>query len=444
MPRRESGPVSGEVAQAMRIRFATIDVDRRPWPVALALLSLFFVGSFLLYTEFLVREVHAEAQAHSRMYAIVQRGLISLEPDAELKALASLQTSLTTLGIPIVVRGADGQPQWVANLPFDADLNDPADRERILEFVKELDRRNPPIVEPGIGTVHFGSPPVLRWLRWVPLLQVGTAFVLLVVAVGLVRSNVRAERERLWAAMARELAHQMGTPLSSLVGWVEVLGLPPEEREGWIDQDRIAREVAADVERLERVSRRFELIGKPPELEPVRVEAVLEELEQYMRPRVPRLGGAVRFRVRTGRDLPPVRANQVLLTWALENVVRNALDALAGRTGSIRVAAAATADGDRVIFSVADDGPGIPPELRERIFEPGFTTKVGGWGVGLSLSRRIIEELHDGRISARPRRGGGTVFEIELPAYPDESGRRGARRGMRKERRRRRRVFWRS
>src|SRR5690606_36963189 len=117
------------------------------------------------------------------------------------------------------------------------------------------------------------------------LLQVGTAFVLVVVTVGLVRSNVRAERERLWAAMARELAHQMGTPLSSLVGWVEVLGLPPEEREGWIDQERIAREVAADVERLERVSRRFELIGKPPELEPVRVEVVLEELEKYMRPR---------------------------------------------------------------------------------------------------------------------------------------------------------------
>src|SRR5690606_5803431 len=173
--------------------------------------------------------------------------------------------------------------------------------------------------------------------------------------------------------------------------------------EGWIDQERIAREVAADVERLERVSRRFELIGKPPELEPVRVEAVLEELERYMRPRVPRLGGAVRFRVRARRDVPPVRANQVLLEWALENVVRNALDALAGRTGSIRVAAAG-AGRDRVIFSVSDDGPGIPPELRERIFEPGFTTKVGGWGVALSLACRIIEELHGGRITARPRR----------------------------------------
>lgn len=427
----------------MRIRFLTIDVDRRPWPVALALLSLFFVGSFLLYTELLVREVHAEAEAHSRMYAIVQRGLISLEPGAELKALAQLQTSLTTLGIPIVVRGADGQPQWVANLPFEADLTDAADRARIMEFVRDLDRRNPPIVEPGIGTVHFGSPPVLRWLRWVPLLQGGTALVLLVVGFGLVRSNVRAERERLWAAMARELAHQMGTPLSSLVGWVEVLGLSPAERDGWIDPDRIAREIASDVERLERVSRRFELIGKPPALEPVRVADVLDELERYLKPRVPRLGGAVQFRVRARRDVPPVRANQVLLVWALENVVRNALDALAGRTGSIRVAAASAA-GDRVIFSVSDDGPGIPPELRERIFEPGFTTKVGGWGVGLSLSRRIIEELHGGRIVARPRRGGGSIFEIELPAHTSEPGRGRGRRGGRAERRAGRRVFIRS
>ncbi|HEX7118890.1 MAG TPA: HAMP domain-containing sensor histidine kinase [Longimicrobiales bacterium] len=405
----------------MRIPFPTVAMDRRPWPAALAVLSLFFVGSFLLYTELMVREVRAEAAVHSRMYAIVQRGLISLEPGAELKALASLQTSLTGLGIPIVVRGADGEPQWVANLPFEADPAVATDRERILAFVRELDRRNPPIIEPGIGTVHFGSPPVLNWLRWVPLLQVGTAIVLLLVGLGLVRSNVRAERERMWAAMARELAHQMGTPLSSLVGWVEVLALSPEERDDLVDGDRIAREIAADVERLERVSRRFELIGKPPALDRVSVAEVLDELERYLRPRVPRLGGAIRFRVRARRDVPPVRANRVLLVWALENVVRNALDALAGRAGSIRVAAAAGRG--RVRFSVSDDGPGIPVELRSRIFEPGVTTKVGGWGVGLSLARRIIEELHDGRIVSRPRRGGGTVFEIELPAQADGAAR---------------------
>ncbi|HEX6940175.1 MAG TPA: HAMP domain-containing sensor histidine kinase [Longimicrobiales bacterium] len=414
----------------MRVRWPTIAMDRRPWPAALALLSLSFVGSFLLYTELMVREVRAEAAVHSRMYAIVQRGLLSLEPGAELKALASLQTTLTELGVPVVVRGADGEVQAVANLPFEADLTVASDRERVEAFARELDRRNPAIVEPGVGTVHFGSPPVLHWLRWVPLLQVGTAIALLLVALGLVRSSVRAERERLWAAMARELAHQMGTPLSSLVGWVEVLGLPPEERAGLVDGERIAREIGADVERLERVARRFELIGKAPTLDTVRVEEVLDELERYLRPRVPQLGGAIRFRVRAARGLPSVRANRVLLVWALENVVRNALDALAGRTGSIRVAAAAGRGSIR--FSVSDDGPGIPAEVRGRIFEPGFTTKVGGWGVGLSLARRIIEELHDGRIASRPRRGGGVVFEIELPAEPGAGGRAAARRRSRR------------
>ncbi len=398
----------------MRIRLPTIAMDRRPWPAALALLSLLFIGSFLLYTELMIREVRAEAAVHSRMYAIVQRGLLSLEPGAELKALASLQSTLTELGIPVVVGDADGEPQAVVNLPFEADLAEVEDRERIKTFARELDRQNAPIVEPAVGTVHFGAPPVVHWLRWIPLLQVGTAIMLLLVGLGLVRSSVRAERERLWSAMARELAHQMGTPLSSLVGWVEVLGLPPDERDGLIRTERIAREVAADVERLERVSRRFELIGKSPALDAVPVAAVLHELESYLRPRVPRLGGGIRFRVRARPGLPPVRANPVLLVWALENVVRNALDALAGRGGSIRVAAAASARG-RIRFSVSDDGPGIPAELRARIFEPGVTTKVGGWGVGLSLARRIIEELHDGRITSRPRRGGGTVFEIDLP-----------------------------
>ena len=219
----------------------------------------------------------------------------------------------------------------------------------------------------------------------------------------------------MWAAMARELAHQMGTPLSSLSGWVDILRMTTDEGETMVAPDQVARHIGADVERLSRVSQRFELIGKAPALKRVPAGVIIADLESYLRPRLPRLGAGVRFMGRVRGEPAPLLANQVLLVWALENIVKNALDALAGRGGRIRVVARPLEDG-WVAIDVADNGPGIPPNVRGRIFEPGVSTKSAGWGVGLSLARRIIEDYHGGRISARPRRGGGTVFEIRLPA----------------------------
>jgi signal transduction histidine kinase len=249
----------------------------------------------------------------------------------------------------------------------------------------------------------------------VPYLQVGGAVLLVLVAFTILRANLRAERERLWAAMARELAHQMGTPLSSLAGWLEVLALPEQTRESMASTAHIAEVIRTDVERLERVSRRFELIGQKPSLERVNVRDVVGELETYFRPRLPKLGRGIRMRARVAADLPPIQANRVLLAWALENVVKNAVDALGGRGGRILIAAHRDGDG-AVHVGIADDGPGIAPQVRDRIFEPGVSTKSGGWGVGLSLTRRIVEELHGGRVTVHTRRSGGTVFDIALPA----------------------------
>jgi signal transduction histidine kinase len=234
-----------------------------------------------------------------------------------------------------------------------------------------------------------------------------------------VQVSLRAERERLWAAMARELAHQMGTPLSSLAGWMEVLRLPPDERARAGAIDRVAEEIGRDVERLERVSRRFELIGKKPELGPVNLVEVVDELDRYLRPRLPKKARGITLTNRVPAQLPPVHGNRVLLVWALENVLKNALDALAshGGGGHIRISAALD-DSEKephVRMVVSDDGPGVAPAVKDRIFEPGVTTKPAGWGVGLSLTRRIIEDLHGGSVLVRDRRGGGAAFVVSLP-----------------------------
>lgn len=387
---------------------------RRYWPVALALLSILVFGSYLVYTDHLVRRIRQEALIHTQMYAAVQRGLFSTEEDAALNALFGLQASLKKLGVPIVVFDPNGRPYAAENLPFAPSFSTDTGRVRVSKYADRLGRQNPPIIVPNVGTLYFGPPAIMNGLRWIPWLQTGGALMLVITALAIIRSSMREERERLWAAMARELAHQMGTPLSSLAGWIEVLRLPQEDREQMASIDRIAEVVGADVERLERVSRRFELIGKPPVLERVRVEEIIQELERYFKPRLPRLARGVRLRTRMGADLPAVEANRVLLVWALENVVKNAIDALAGRGGRITILAG-VADDWGINIHIVDDGPGIAAAVKDRIFVTGVSTKSSGWGVGLSLTQRIIEDLHGGKIVARTRRNGGAVFEIMLP-----------------------------
>ncbi|HEV2132358.1 MAG TPA: hypothetical protein VGR27_14685, partial [Longimicrobiaceae bacterium] len=315
---------------------------RRHWPTALGLLAAMMLGWYLIYTELLVREMRKDAVAHSRIYVHILRGLNDPVEGAAEQTLLDLIEEVQALEVPIVVTDADGVPAFASNLPFKADLAELDDQIRIARYTRELARRNTPIIEPGIGTTYVGDPPIVRRLRYVPLLQVGALLVLFGAAFWMIRHNLGVERERIWAAMARESAHQMATPLSSLEGWVEILRLPDEEREPLASIPAVAAEMEADLERLEKVSRRFEWIGRPVRREPVDVPALLRGLERYVRVRLPQLGRGVELRIEAANELPPVLGNAVLLEWALENLIKNALDALAGSGGSIVVEADAT------------------------------------------------------------------------------------------------------
>lgn len=383
-------------------------------PTALGLLAAVVLGWYLLYTELLMREMRRDALVHSRIYIQILRGLNDPQPGAAEQTLFNLSDDVQDLGIPIVVTDADGIPAFSSNLPFAADPNNPADLARLMEYTRDLGRRNPPLVEPGLGRIYVGDPELVDRLRWIPWLQVGALSCLLLAAAWMIRHNQRVERERIWATMARESAHQMATPLSSLAGWVEILRLPEEEREGMASLPGVAAEMEADLDRLEKVAHRFEWIGRPVRLEAVDVRALLRTLERYVRVRMPQLGRGVTLQVHVAEGLPPVHGNAVLLEWALENLLKNALDALAGAGGTIEVHA--VPDGTRrVAVQIADDGPGVSPAVRATLFEPGVTTKKGGWGVGLSLSRRIVEDVHRGRLELVPAEH-GALFVVTLPA----------------------------
>ncbi|MBB4635745.1 sensor histidine kinase [Longimicrobium terrae] len=391
-------------------------MNRRHWPTALAVLAAAILVWYLLYSQALVRELRKDAEVHSRIVVRVYSGLS--DPDMEpLATLLGLSGEIQRLRIPIVYADQDGVPAFWVNLPFEAAQGDTADMIRVMKYSDRLARQNPPLTEQGLGTIYFGDPPSVERLRWVPLLQVGALVALLATLASVIRHNVRTERERIWAAMARESAHQMATPLSSLAGWVEILRLPEEDREGMATLPAVAGEMEADLDRLEKVARRFEWIGRPVQTESVDVRTLLRLLERYVRVRLPQLGRGVSLEVDIPEGMPAVQGNAILLEWALENLVKNALDALAGAGGRICIEAEALGE-RRVEIRVTDDGPGVSATVRTTLFEPGVSTKKGGWGVGLSLARRIVEDVHAGKLRLEPSEKGAR-FVMQLPAVPE-------------------------
>ena len=371
---------------------------------------------YMIYTAEIVRSREADAETFTRIYAQVQSGLTSTEPGGELAALARLQVLLVELGVPFVVTAEPGGEYTTSvNLPFDvSDPPSPDDLERIRGYVAELDVRNPPVGNPETQLVHYGDTPEAARLRWMPLLWATGMILTVALAITVFRYQRRTAAEHAWTAMARELAHQLGTPISSLQGWAELLGLDPGDRPASMPHHEIARAIGEDLVRLERVSRRFELIGRDPELERLSLKDVVAELRTYMETRLPRLGPGVALHVHVPDDLPDIRGHGVLLTWAMENVVKNALDAMAGSGGAITISARA-AETRWVDLRIRDTGPGVAADVRDRLFEPGVTTKSGGWGVGLTLTRRIVEGVHGGRAELVETGERGVTFRARLP-----------------------------
>jgi signal transduction histidine kinase len=376
-------------------------------PAVAVLLVAVLAGLSLGTGLLIVRHFRADAFATSRLYSGVFGGLNDPDPDAEAEALLRLGEQVRALGLPLIVTDQQGQVTAAANLPFEAPLDDP----RVLDYARRLDRENPPIVDAAVGTVHYGPLPAQRNLTALAVLQALTIAVMVAVAVFAYRSGMAAQRDRLWVAMAREAAHQMGTPLTSLQGWIERVRsrpTPPPD---------LADHLAADAERLDRVARRFERIGNPAKREPIGLGALADRVGGYFRPRLPKRANPIELKLEAPGMGPMVLGDPVLLEWAMESLVKNAIDALQGRSGTIILRVGATEGMGEI--RVVDDGPGVPKEIRRTLFEPGITTKLGGWGIGLALARRVVEDAHQGLLVLESTdRGASFLMRIPL----DESG----------------------
>ena len=359
---------------------------------------------YVIYTQGVVRELRREASRVGLMYARVYDGLNDPGPDAANAALLDLSRHIRESGVPLIITDSRGNPTAAANLP----RNLPADSPEIREFIKALDRQNRPIIEGDAGTVHFGNTPLVRGLRIIPLLQSLLIGMFLLAGAYALRTRGRADREQIWAGMARESAHQLGTPISSMSGWIELL----REAGGDSMTESALAHMDGDLERLKRVANRFERIGRPPRKQQVDIGELVERVATYFRARVPTLAQRVSVISSRGEGPLVVNGDPVLLEWAIESLAKNAIDALAGRDGQVEMSADALPEG-RVRVRVSDNGPGVPRELGNRIFEPGFSTKEHGWGIGLPLARRIVRDNHGGELLLTPSERGAT-FDIIL------------------------------
>jgi hypothetical protein len=303
-----------------------------------------------------------------------------------------------------------------------------ADADALKKYARDLDRQNPalPITrytrageeeKPAgrvFGYFHFGEPTSVRLLYWVPGLEVLLIAGFAAAGWFAYRRVRRTEQQLLWAGLARETAHQLGTPVTSLIGWVEEL------RERAAQRPELAEplaEMAADIGRLEKVAARFQEIGVPVRPKRGDVVPLLTKAVAYGRRRAP-----AKARLAFETKLPPrlvVAHSPVLLEWVVENLVKNAVDATKDLPpGKGRIVVEAREEAGGVAVAVTDNGVGVDPADLKLIFSPGYTTKEKGWGLGLSLVKRIVEEVHGGRLDVWSEKGAGATFTAFFPARP--------------------------
>ncbi len=276
---------------------------------------------------------------------------------------------------------------------------------RMLDVMAD---KYPPIVfHDGEGHryfIYYGDSRIKKWLELFPWAIIGIAMLLAGVAYYAFRRIRQHQEERIWLGLAKETAHQLGTPIMGLMGWLDYL----KETRHPLPAD-IEKEMRRDVERLQKISERFSKIGSPPQKTTLNLTEILHNLAQYLQHRFP----TIQIEVTHADDLPPIQGTPLLLEWAFENLIRNAIDAMKGK-GTVRIQTAL--ENDHIVVDIIDEGSGIPPGQQNRIFETGFTTKKRGMGLGLPLAQRIIRQHHDGKIFVlKSNEKEGTTFRVVLP-----------------------------
>lgn len=373
------------------------------WKVVLIVSGVIIGVVSLLYTETFLRELRMEEERKIRLWAKAVEAVFGASEEENLAFYSEIIQNNQT--IPVLL--TDGQGSIIAHRNLNVPEGDEDKLARYLERKLAEFKASGQMLENSFGDgqtnyLYYKGSTLLTKLRYYPLLLLGVISVYMLISYMAFSNARRSEQNKVWTGMAKETAHQIGTPLSALLGWIAFLKeqYPKEVAFG---------EMEKDIDRLSAITERFSKIGSQPELAKLDLSDTLDTTLTYLSKR---MGRKIQLDTSVQPDLQRLH-NEQLISWVIENLVKNATDALEGE-GTISVHA--TVVNYAVVIQVSDTGRGIPANVQRKIFSPGFTTKTRGWGLGLSLAKRIIAEYHDGSIAlAESNPEKGTTFKIVLP-----------------------------
>ncbi|MEI2822428.1 MAG: HAMP domain-containing sensor histidine kinase [Chitinophagaceae bacterium] len=374
------------------------------WKTLLALIGVLIVSGTIFYSQYLARKIAKEEKQKVEQWVEAGKFLISSPADADIRLASMILTE--NISIPIIETNERDSIITFVNLDSSKAAND---LEYVKKKLKQFKSLHAPVdwTAPNDSSLHnryyYGDSKLLKEVRYYPLIQLCIVALFIIITIFSIRSSFRSTQNQVWAGMAKETAHQLGTPVSSLEGWVEML------KDKSVDQ-KIVQELEKDVDRLQLVSDRFGKIGSSPHLELTNLVTQVSRMMDYMRKRAT---GKILFEMKSGKkETIMALVSPPLFDWVIENLLKNALDAMEGK-GSIIVTIAD--EEHKVCIDISDTGKGIARKNIPLLFKPGFTTKKRGWGLGLSLSKRIIEQYHKGEIFVKQSEvGKGTTFRIVL------------------------------
>ena len=366
---------------------------------ALFLLGFILVIFLFTYTQGIVNELRKDNGEIVKLYAEIIAQTISDENDTNLDFV--FDEIIQKAQFPIIYSNNKKDPVYSKNIN--------TDKSKLRRIQSTMDEQNEAIplryTNPQtneiilIGYLHYGDSSQIEKLKWLPFIEIGaiTLFILLgFISFSIIRNS---EKRNIWVGMARETAHQLGTPISSLMGWLEWMKNKPN------DQEKIIDDISLDLERLQQVSDRFSKMGSETKIEEVNLSNIVDKIVLYFNRRIPSMGKSIIIKNQLESDLKII-ANGILISWAIENVVKNAIDAL-DNEGIISLKS--KFEKKSIIIVIEDSGKGISRKNWKNIFRPGFSTKEQGWGLGLSLTSRIINEIHGGSIYVSQSKPGYTL-----------------------------------
>ena len=375
------------------------------WRTLLALVAILIVSGTIIYSQYLAKKIAKEERQKVEEWVMAGKSLITSPDNSDTRLASFILTE--NKSIPIIWTNEKDSIIEYVNLDSLKASQSGYYVEKKLKHFKSLHSKPIEWVDPNdstrINRYYYGESKLLKEVRYYPIIQLCIVALFIIITIFSIRSSYRSTQNQVWAGMAKETAHQLGTPVSSLEGWVEML----KETSG---NEKIVQELGKDVDRLRLVSDRFGKIGSTPHLEDIDLVNQINSMVDYMRKRAP---GKINFLVNThGQQQIIGKVSAPLFDWVIENLLKNALDAMEGK-GSITVDI--SSDEKSVYIDTTDTGKGISKQNITSVFKPGFTTKKRGWGLGLSLSRRIIEQYHKGQIFVKQSEiGKGTTFRIVL------------------------------